>query len=156
MKGGPLIGKPSTLDYNQHARFFAGMPEKTIHQTFKNTTQLGRVGAMKGLKLWKRHKAPNPALNTPRRNEPVATDTIYGAVPAVKNGSTAAQIFIGQISALCEAAALAPVTSSIQRHWLTTSGVTGLWIRLSATRPKLRSVRAVSYTHLTLPTIPLV
>ena len=79
------------------------MPEKIIHQTFKNTTQLGRVGAVKGLKLWKRHKAPNPALNTPRRNEPVATDTINGAVPAVDNGSTAAQIFIGRISGLCEA-----------------------------------------------------
>ena len=82
------------------------MPERSTHQTYKNTTQLGRVGAVKGLKLWKRNKAPNPALNTPRRNEPVATDTIYGAVPGtIDNGSTvtAAQIFIGRISGLCEA-----------------------------------------------------
>ena len=60
------------------------------------------MGAVKGLKLWKRHKAPNPALNTPRRNEPVATDAIYGpGCPAVNNGSTAAQFFVGRKSGFC-------------------------------------------------------
>ena len=78
---------------------FCGAPVATIQKTFKNTTQLGRLGAVKGLKLWKRHKAPNPALNVPRRNEPVATDTIYGpGCPAVDNGSTAAQFFVGRKS----------------------------------------------------------
>ena len=57
---------------------------------------------MKGLRLWKWHKAPNPALNVPRRNQPVATDTIYGpGCPAVDDGSTAAQIFVGRKSGFC-------------------------------------------------------
>ena len=45
-------------------------------------------------------KAPNPALNIKRRNEPVAMDTIYGPVghPAIAHGSTHAQFFIGRIS----------------------------------------------------------
>ena len=65
------------------------------------------MGAVKGLKLWKRHKAPNPALNTPRRNEPMATDTIYGpGCPAVNNGLTAAQFFAGRKSGFCAVEAL--------------------------------------------------
>ena len=73
-----------------------------IQKTFENTTQLGRLGAVKGLKLWKRIKAPNPALNIPRRNEPVAMDTIYGpGCPAVDDGSTAAQFFVGRKSGFC-------------------------------------------------------
>ena len=73
-----------------------------VEKTFENTTQLGRLGAVKGLKLWKRHKAPNPALNIPRRNEAVATDTTYGpGCPAVDDGSTAAQFFVGRKSGFC-------------------------------------------------------
>ena len=61
-----------------------------------------RMASVKGLKLWKRHKAPNPALNVPRRNETVATDTIYGpGCPAVDDGSTAAQFFVGRKSGFC-------------------------------------------------------
>ena len=51
--------------------------------------------------MWRRLSSPNPALNVFRRNEPVATDTIYGPEPAVDNGSTAAQFFIGRISGFC-------------------------------------------------------
>jgi hypothetical protein len=45
-------------------------------------------------------KAPNPALNVKRRNEPIAMDTIYGPVghPAITHGSTHAQFFIGRKS----------------------------------------------------------
>ena len=100
--GGPYIGKPSKIDFERYRKNFCGAPVKVIEETFKNTTQLGRIGAVKGLKLWKRHKAPNPALNVPRRNEPVATDTIYGpGCPAVDNGSTAAQFFVGRKSGFC-------------------------------------------------------
>jgi hypothetical protein len=42
------------------------------------------------------HLSPNPILNIPRRNEDVATDTIYSNVPAIDDGSTAAQFFIGR------------------------------------------------------------
>ena len=36
-----------------------------------------------------------PALNVPRRNELVATDTVYSNTPAVDSGTTSAQVFVG-------------------------------------------------------------
>ena len=102
VRGGPLVGKPSTIDYTKCQRHFVGAPANVVEKTFQNTTQMGHLAAVKGLKLWKRHKAPNPALNIPRRNEAVATDTIYGpGCPAVDNGSTAAQFFVGRKSGFC-------------------------------------------------------
>ena len=44
----------------------------------------------------KRHmKSRNPALNVPRRHEPVATDTIFSDTPAVDSGVEKAQVFVG-------------------------------------------------------------
>ena len=38
--------------------------------------------------MLKKHcKSPFPALNVSRRNEPVATDTVYSDTPAINNGS---------------------------------------------------------------------
>ena len=102
VEGGPYVGRPSKIDYEKYQKNFCGASPEVIEKTFENTTQMGRMGAVKGHKLWKRHKAPNPALNVPRRNEPVATDTIYGpGCPAVDNGSTAAQFFVGRKSGFC-------------------------------------------------------
>ena len=102
IEGGPYVGKPSEINFEKLRMHFCGAPVDVIEKTFQNTTQMGRKGAVKGLKLWKRHKAPNPALNITRRNEPVATDTIYGpGCPAVDNGSTAAQFFVGRKSGFC-------------------------------------------------------
>ena len=42
--------------------------------------------------------SPNPIMHLPRRQEDVATDTFYSDTPAVENGSTAAQFFIGRTS----------------------------------------------------------
>ena len=95
---GPYLGKPSSIDYGDYARHFGGVPEEVIRKTFQNTTQLGRLGAIRGLKLWRHLKSPNPALSIFRRNEAVATDTVYGPEPAIDDGSTAAQFFIGRKS----------------------------------------------------------
>ena len=47
----------------------------------------------------KRHlKSRNPALNVPRRHEPVATDTVYSDTPAIDSGVKMAQLFIGKAS----------------------------------------------------------
>ena len=85
-------------DVSEYRRFFPGVTDETIKRTFKATTQYGSKGAVKGTTLRNQHVSPNPILNIPRRNEDVATDTIYGSVPAVDDGSTAAQIFIGRTS----------------------------------------------------------
>jgi hypothetical protein len=99
-KKGPLIIEPNEENYKFYARHFPGISLESIKRTFKATTQYGRKGAFPGIHMKHRIKAPNPALNIPRRNEDVATDTIYGpkGIPAVDNGSTAAQFFIGRTS----------------------------------------------------------
>ena len=114
IEGGPYAGKPKQIDFERLRRNFCGAPVNVLQKTFENATQLGRLGAVKGLKLWKRHKAPNPALNVARHNEPVATDTIYGpGCPAVDNGSTAAQFFVGRKSGFC---AIEGLGRSDKRH----------------------------------------
>ena len=45
--------------------------------------------------LKKHYKASHPALNVMRRNEDVATDTVFSNTPAVDCGVTIAQIFVG-------------------------------------------------------------
>ena len=47
----------------------------------------------------KRHlKSRNPALNIPRRDEAVATDTVYSDTPAVDSGVKMAQLLVGNDS----------------------------------------------------------
>jgi hypothetical protein len=45
--------------------------------------------------LRKHYKAPNQAFNVPRREELVATDTLYSDTPAVDFGATSAQFYCG-------------------------------------------------------------
>jgi len=71
---------------------------ETIRKTFQNTTQYGTKGRIDGQTLKQRIISPNPILNIPRRQEDVATDSIYSNTPAVDDGSTVAQVFIGRTS----------------------------------------------------------
>ena len=45
--------------------------------------------------LKKHFKSPFPALNVQRRDEPVATDTVFSDTPAIDGGETCAQIYVG-------------------------------------------------------------
>ena len=72
---------------------FAGLPAQVVQKTFDCTTQYGRLPM--GDKFQKMFKSPNPALNIPRRDEDLATDTVYSDTPAIDDGSTIAQIFFG-------------------------------------------------------------
>ena len=56
-----------------------------------------------GTHLKKRYKSPFPACNVHRRDEPVATDTVYSDMPANDSGVTAAQFFVGTESMVCDA-----------------------------------------------------
>ena len=68
----------------------------TIKETFKHTTQWG---ASVTTFLMKRHlKSRNPALNVPRRDEAVATDTVDSDTPSVDSGVKMAQLFVGKES----------------------------------------------------------
>ena len=79
------LTKQKKEDISKYEKFFCGLPKGTIEKTFEATTRLGRI--ITGETLWLRNalKAPNPALNVKRRNEPVAMDTIHGPVghPAI-------------------------------------------------------------------------
>eukprot|EP00980_Cylindrotheca_fusiformis_P004536 scaffold963_cov114-Cylindrotheca_fusiformis.AAC.2 len=83
----------SIPDYGKLRPLFSWLPTKTIKKTFENTTQYARLPA--GTHLKKHYKSAYPALNVQRRDEPVATDTVYSDTPAIDGGETCAQLFVG-------------------------------------------------------------
>ena len=48
-------------------------------------------------------KSRNPALNIPRRHEPVASDTVFSDTPAVHSGVKQAQVFVGRDTRVADA-----------------------------------------------------
>jgi hypothetical protein len=80
-------------DYEKLRPLFGWMNTKTIKKTFENTTQYARIPH--GTILKKHYKSPFPALNVKRRDEPVATDTVFSDTPSIDGGETCAQIFVG-------------------------------------------------------------
>ena len=64
-----------------------------INKTILSATQYS--GTLISTILNKNFKSPFPALNVSMRNEPVSTLTVYSDTPAVDDGSTSAQIFVG-------------------------------------------------------------
>jgi hypothetical protein len=52
--------------------------------------------------LRKHYKSPNPAMNVHRRDEDIATDTVFSDTPAIDDGSMCAQIYIGMESQVCD------------------------------------------------------
>jgi hypothetical protein len=87
------IFKVKDPDYDKLRPLFGWMNTKTIKKTFEQTTQYARMP--NGTILKKHYKSPFPALNVQRRDEPVATDTVYSDTPAIDGGETCAQIFVG-------------------------------------------------------------
>ena len=47
-------------------------------------------------------KSTNPALNIPRRHEPVAPDTAFSDTPSVDSGVKQAQVFVGRDTLLAD------------------------------------------------------
>jgi len=88
-------------EYEKLRHFFGWIPAATIKDTFKCTTCWARYSGTYPLR--KHFKSRFPNLNVHRRNEPVATDTIFSDTPAVDNGSTCAQIFVGTESLVTNA-----------------------------------------------------
>ena len=84
---------PKSPDFALLRPFFAWAATDTIKRTFDVTTRWAR--ATKQVPFRKHFKSRFPALNIHRRREPVATDTIYSDTPAIDNGATVAQIFVG-------------------------------------------------------------
>jgi hypothetical protein len=92
--------KVQDRDYEKLRPLFGWANAKIIKKTFEMTTQCARMPH--GTILKKHCKSPFPALNVQRptsnvqrRDEPVATDTVFSDTPAIDGGETCGQIFVG-------------------------------------------------------------
>ena len=90
--------KPKPIDYEQYRPYFLHAPVEKIRRTFETTTRFAS-NIMSGHNITQTIKSPYPAHNVWRRNEPVATDTIFSETPAIcTGGQKMAQIFVGRKS----------------------------------------------------------
>ena len=93
---------PAEEDWKSLRPYFGWQSEQVIKDTYKVTSRFG--GTIPRHDYLKKHfKSRNPVFNIPRRNEPVATDTIFSDTPAINDGSTMAQFFVGKDTLVCDA-----------------------------------------------------
>ena len=97
----PRLRTPKPPDYEALRSFFLDAPASVVKHTFNATTQFACTNL--GSLMKKHFKSPFPACNVARRNEPVATDTVYSDVPAIDGGQTAAQLFVGRNTLVTDA-----------------------------------------------------
>ena len=89
-------------DWKSLRPYFGWQSEQTIQDTYKVTSRFSGT-ILHHDYLTKHFKSRNPVFNIPRRNEPIATDTIFGDTPAINDGSTMAQLFVGKDTLVCDA-----------------------------------------------------
>ena len=93
---------PAEEDWKSLRPYFGWQSEQVIKNTYQVTSRFG--GTIPQHDYLKKHfKSRNPVFNIPRRNEPVATDTIFSDTPAINDGSTMAQFFVGRDTLVCDA-----------------------------------------------------
>ena len=93
---------PAEEEWKTLRPYFGWQSEQVIKNTYKVTSRFG--GTIPQHDYLKKHfKSMNPVFNIPRRNEPVATDTIFSDTPAINDGSTMAQFFVGRDTVVCDA-----------------------------------------------------
>ena len=88
-----FINKRKENNYSLLQPLFNWLPIILIKKTFDLSTQHTRTPDYSLLK--KTYLSPFPDFNAKLRSEPVATDTMCSDTPAVDNGSTCAQFFLG-------------------------------------------------------------
>ena len=96
-----MKGQQETTGLGQITPLLPTRVRREGRQTFKNTTQ-NASNVIAGRHLYRTLKSPFPAFNVWRRNEPVATDTIFVEIPAIDNGATMGQLFIGRYSVVID------------------------------------------------------
>ena len=93
---------PAEEDWKSLRPYFGWQSEQVIKNTYQVTSRFG--GTIPQHDYLKKHfKSRNPVFNIPRRNEAVATDTIFSDTPAINDGSTMAQVFVGRDTLVCDA-----------------------------------------------------
>ena len=88
-----------TPDYEKFRPYFGWVNVNTVQKTMEQSTQWGV--SLPNTFPMKKHR--NPALNIPRRHEPVATDTVFSDTPAVDSDVKQAQVFIGRDTLVADA-----------------------------------------------------
>ena len=97
------------VDYETLRPFFGWVDSGIVKPTIDQTTQWGV--ALDSSPMIRHLKSRNPALNVPRRHEPIATDTIYSDTHAVDSGVKQAEVFVGRDSLVAD---VYPMKSSKQ------------------------------------------
>jgi hypothetical protein len=92
--------KPKEPDYESLRPNFAWQSADTVKRTMDSTTQYAHIPMSTHLR--KHYKSPNPAMNVHRRDEDIATDTVFSDEPAVDDGATCAQFYVGMESQVCD------------------------------------------------------
>jgi hypothetical protein len=91
---------PSLREYALLKPQFAWTPADTINRALTITTQYARGRVSDTIRQhW---KSRFPACNVKRRNDAVATDTIFSDSPAVYSGNKVAKIFVGRTSLVAD------------------------------------------------------
>ena len=93
---------PETPEYEKFRTYFGWVNVDTVQKTMEHSTQWG-VSFPNTFPMKKHLKSGSPALNIPRRHEPVATDTVFSDTPAVDTGVKQAQVFVGRDTLLADA-----------------------------------------------------
>ena len=89
-------------DWKSQRPYFGWQSEQVIQDTYRVRSRFG--GTIPHHAYLKKHfKSRNAVFNIPRRNEPVGTDTIFSDIPAINDGSTMAQFFVGKHTLVCDA-----------------------------------------------------
>ena len=89
-------------DYEKFRPYFGWVNVDTVQKTMEQSTQWG-VSIPNTFPMKKHMKSRNPALNIPRRHEPVVTDTAFSDTSAVDSGVTQVQVFVGRDTLVADA-----------------------------------------------------
>jgi hypothetical protein len=100
-RAGPAkVGKEDP-DFEKLRPNFMWPPVDITKKAWEGTAQFAKVPVSGATK--KQCKPPHPALSAHRRDEAAAADTVCSDTPAIDGGETAAQVFVGTESAVCDA-----------------------------------------------------
>ena len=92
-------------DWKSLRPYFGWQTEKVIQDTYKVTSRFGGT-------IPHHDYLKNLVFNIPRRNESVATDTIFSDTPAINDGSTMAQFFVGKDTLVCDTYGIKSLTEN--------------------------------------------
>ena len=93
---------PETPDYEKFRPYFGRVKVDTVQKIMEQSTQYG-VSIPNTSPMKKYLKSRNPAVNIPRRHEPVVTDTVFSDTPAVERGVKQTQVFVGRDTLVADA-----------------------------------------------------